>query len=643
MNRYFTIRKLCKVVNATLVSRARSYPHITGIEARLDHARKRDAYFDIDRNIASCDKRNTNFRLVVTSRPEEWIGLGFWVARVSDEKEAYERVCKYILSTRSKVLRIAVGGSTGKTSMKDVIAAVLGRCASTQKSYANSNSYYGWAKQLGRIKTHHKFYIQEIGLNSEGNAELLDKMARIFEPHVSVLTNIGNNHGESYGSKETIYRHKIKIAEHTKDDGIVFLNKDDPFLRTYNHRGRAIFYSIEDEDADLYASDIEMTEYGLRFDIHFQSETINDVHFSLWGRHNVYNALVAFAVARINGFEPSRIVEALADFKFAYSTRQNFSIVAGCALFVDCYNSSLESASSALETLISAPIDFDGKRIAVLGDMLELGDVSIESHRELGRMVSRYGIDALVCYGELIRDTFEEARSMGIDSYYTDDRSKLNRHLSRIIKSGDAVLWKASHSLHLELTIDEVFGTNYFASSSTNVSKISDKSLGPYIFRSLSNGVQIDAYTGRSGVVAFSRFAENSMALRSIGSESFSEKNVVDIVLPDSVVHVGDRAFYKCSKLTSVILPEGLKYIGEEAFGFCSQLQSVIIPSSCLHVGKGAFRNCESLKTVVVRSPKTFIHAKAFDNCKNVVVLCEKDSIAEKCLHECQVDFRVKI
>lgn len=155
--------------------------------------------------------------------------------------------------------------------------------------------------------------------------------------------------------------------------------------------------------------------------------------------------------------------------------------------------------------------------------------------------------------------------------------------------------------------------------------------------------MQIDAYTGRSGVVAFSRFAENSMALRSIGSESFSEKNVVDIVLPDSVVHVGDRAFYKCSKLTSVILPEGLKYIGEEAFGFCSQLQSVIIPSSCLHVGKGAFRNCESLKTVVVRSPKTFIHAKAFDNCKNVVVLCEKDSIAEKCLHECQVDFRVKI
>ena len=342
-------------------------------------------------------------------------------------------------------LVIGLTGSVGKTTTKEMTAAACGARFATQWTQANFNNDIGVPRTLLELRPETEVAVVEMGMNHAGE---LSRLTRLALPDVAVITNIGSMHIENLGSREGICRAKLEILEGLAPDVVAVLHGDGPLLRAAAPQCRTLWFGLG-PDNDLWAEDVELTPAGSRFTAVGFGQRVA-VELPAPGRHNVVNALAALLAARCVGVPLWEGAAALAGF---VNTGDRLRIYGrdGYTVIADCYNAGPESMTEALRVLADRPCA--GRRIAVLGDMLELGDYAPAAHRAVGEQAARAADVVLAC-GPLSR---ELAAAAGEKGRHFDSREELLEALRACAKPGDVILFKASHGMHLEQVLEAFF------------------------------------------------------------------------------------------------------------------------------------------------------------------------------------------
>ena len=350
--------------------------------------------------------------------------------------------------------KIAVTGSVGKTTTKDMIASVLSQAKKTYSSSGNHNSVIGMPLSAMEIREDSECAVLEMGMSGFGEIERMSLCAR---PDIAIITNIGSSHMEMLGSREGIRDAKMEIVKGLSEDGVLLLNGDEPLLfnvlgKTY----RTLYVSLTCEKADFFAQNIRVEDGKTYFDARWQGGMLSDVCLSLAGRHNVYAALYALATGILLGLGEDEIRRGLAAYR-SEGMRQNLYRYRDITVLEDCYNASPESMRAALDALGACA---KGRRIACLGEMLELGSTSEELHYGVGKYLGELNIDLLFAVGKGGAAIAKGALDQGMkreNVYICEDYSDLEtfeKELCDRLGKGDTLLVKASRSVKLERVIE---------------------------------------------------------------------------------------------------------------------------------------------------------------------------------------------
>jgi UDP-N-acetylmuramoyl-tripeptide--D-alanyl-D-alanine ligase len=341
---------------------------------------------------------------------------------------------------------VGVTGSAGKTTTKDAIAHLLSAEMPVGRTVGNLNNHVGVPLSILRLPDGARVAVLEMGMNHSGE---IRELAAIAGPNVGVVTNVGYAHIEFFGSIDGIALAKRELIEGLPADGIAVLNADDPRVSRFGeiHPGRSITFGFS-ESAEVRAESAEFAPDGSRF-----RALGVDYETSLTGRHGVLNLLAALAVARAFDIAPERLREAVRTFAVGKMRGEKLEHN-GILVWNDCYNSNPDAARAMLDVLGAAPA---GRRIAVLGEMLELGEASGDLHRQVGRYAAESGVDLLVGVRGHARDMIEAARSAGLangSAVFFEDAAEAGEFARRAASRGDAVLFKGSRGVHVERALE---------------------------------------------------------------------------------------------------------------------------------------------------------------------------------------------
>ena len=388
-------------------------------------------------------------RAVVSDRPVE---CSCPVIQVPDTRLALGTLAAYYRQKFS-LLTVGVTGSVGKTSTKEMIAAVLAQGFCVHKTQGNFNNDIGLPMTLFGLEPQHTAAVIEMGMSALGEISYLSQLAK---PDLAVITNVGVSHLENLGSRENILKAKLEILDGMSPNSKIVLNADNDMLQSVRDSlgERAVWFGIEQKDGFVFAEHIEEDGDKTRFDFVCGGERYPAMVPAV-GIHNVYNALAGFTVGMFSGIAPEKIVAAIGEYQNS-GLRQSVREYDGIKVIADCYNACPDSMQSALSVIRT--ISCSGKRYAVLGDMLELGECSGEMHYKVGKLAAKAGLSGLLCYGEEAKQIARGALEAGFD--LTESCTSLQEAvnwLHRVLRPGDAVILKASRGMHLESVIESAF------------------------------------------------------------------------------------------------------------------------------------------------------------------------------------------
>jgi len=378
---------------------------------------------------------------------------GKFYIKVSSTQRALRDLARWYKS-RFDIPFIGVTGSVGKTTTKDMIAAVLGERYKVLKTEGNFNNMIGLPLSILRLNHSYEICVLEMGMDDVGQ---IDYLSGIVEPDVAVITNIGDAHIENLGSRENTLKAKSEIFNHLKKGGLAVLNGDDELLTTLRGQlaERAVWCG-RSEDCDYRATDI--VSDGETF-IRCKVDTPNshcDVEIPALGDHMVYPAMTAGAVGEYFGLTQEEIVRGILHFA---PTKMRMNILRrdeGITILNDTYNANPQSMRAAIEVLATGKAK---TKIAVLGDMLELGPLAPMLHAGIGELVARSGIQCLVCAGELSKHMADAAEAHGMSEvYWRPNKKEALTVLEQIVKPNCTVLVKASRSMEFEEFVEFLKG-----------------------------------------------------------------------------------------------------------------------------------------------------------------------------------------
>ena len=364
---------------------------------------------------------------------------------VDDTINCLQKLAKYKRSLYD-IPVIAITGSVGKTSVKDIIYSVVSSKYKTLCTKGNMNNHIGVPLTILGLKDHEALVL-EMGMNHMGE---LHTLSNIANPTVSVITNIGTAHIGNLGSRENILKAKLEILDGINQDMLV-INNDDDMLRTVKYDS-LITVGI-DNDSDYVAREIEDKIFSSSF-------YINDEYISIpvGSKAFVYNALFAYAVGIKLGITSDEIKEALKNFKLT-PHRLELVDTGKIKIIDDTYNASLDSVKNAVSLLSRV----DNRKVFIFGDILELDEYGVDIHKEIGSYVLDNSIDVFICVGELSRYSYDAANdgnNDGIMCYYFKDNRELLKDVMNILNDGDMVLVKGSHGMKL-VDVVEYLKENY--------------------------------------------------------------------------------------------------------------------------------------------------------------------------------------
>lgn len=341
---------------------------------------------------------------------------------------------------------VGVTGSVGKSTTKEMIATVLQSSYRVSKSPANHNNDLGLPMAVLAMPEDTQVAVLEMGMN---HFREIAYLSSIGQPDLAVIINIGTMHIEHLGSQEGILKAKLEIIEGLRPDGKILLNGDDPMLwSTHKMDIPGVYFGIHNDACAVRGKNVTENGQGISFEVMTDSETF-PVTLPLEGIHFVPDALAAVSVGLEMGVPAEKISKALAEFQ-NMSGRQEIFESKGYTIIKDCYNAGPESMEAALMVLGNRP----GRKIAVLGDMLELGIRAQAEHYRIGRIAAEQA-DAVLAYGPNGSRVVSGAITGGMTiARAFEDRDALVKALRAIVRTGDVLLFKGSHGMHMELALD---------------------------------------------------------------------------------------------------------------------------------------------------------------------------------------------
>lgn len=368
---------------------------------------------------------------------------------VVDTEAALGRIAG-LHASRLPAARVGVTGSSGKTTTKEMIAAALGASGPTLKNEGSQNGETGVPLALLNLTEEHRYAVLEMGMRGPGQIRAL---AEIVKPQVGVVTNIGRAHLEFLGSMENIARAKGELLELLPEDGTAILPSADAYLPLLGQlcKSDVLTYGTT-VNASVRAHDITPTGRGSMFRVSFPDGRTLTAEIPLLGTHNVLNATAAFAVAFTLGADLDAAQDALKAFQPPAMRSAVVESSYGYRVLHDAYNANPDSVRAALEVLKGCP----PRRVAVLGDMLELGTSELREHRDLGMEVAQ-AADVLVAVGPRSKETVNGAYVQGLscgDVYWYKDAPAAAADIRSIVQAGDTVLIKGSRGMKLESIAD---------------------------------------------------------------------------------------------------------------------------------------------------------------------------------------------
>lgn len=388
-------------------------------------------------------------RVVISERPVKGVDA---LILVENCENALLRLAN-TLHRRQNFRTVAVTGSVGKTTTKNMVASVLSGSFETFKTAGNHNSTVGMPLSLLGALPKTEWAVLEMGMNSLGEIE---RLSRCAEPDIAIITNIGTAHIGMLGSREKILQAKSEIFSGLRSDGLFIRNIDDELLTAeIGKTFRSISISAHGKKADFSAKNIRVEPEQTQFDLLWSNGLEKDICIRVAGAHQVYAALFAFAVGISAGISPEKIRQGLLFYQ-QDELRQTRTVISGVTLIEDCYNASPESMTAALDVLDTLCSSSDSRGIAVLGDMLELGAQSDALHRAVGHRFSRGRAELLFTIGEGGEKIAQGARAGGVQAdriFENCDREDLRatvEALCRTVRRGDIVLIKASRAVSAE-------------------------------------------------------------------------------------------------------------------------------------------------------------------------------------------------
>jgi len=358
---------------------------------------------------------------------------------------------------RFSLKKIAVTGSTGKTTTKEMLYAIFSEKYKTVRNIGNFNNHIGLPLTIMTVDEEHEAGIFEMGMSGLGE---IDLMAHILKPDVGVITNIGLSHVEKLGTQENILKAKLEIANYFTDNGLLIVNGDDDFLR-----------GIANNELDFDVITVGCTsgcdarilavkdfgEEGIRFDLEVQ-EKVESFTLRMPGRHNAYNAALAVTTGLVYDIDMATAARGLS--KMAPPDKRLCVRQAGPLKVIDdTYNASPDSMKAAIDVLASAA---GGRRVAILADMLELGDFEENYHLEIGSYAAAKKIDLLIAVGEKAKNIYLGARDMMPEGHalHFDDRDSLLGNIGGILRAGDVVLVKGSRGMAMDQVVKRLSEEN---------------------------------------------------------------------------------------------------------------------------------------------------------------------------------------
>lgn len=361
---------------------------------------------------------------------------------VNDTLEGLKKIAA-CYKLRFSIPVIAVTGSTGKTSTKEMISSVLQEKYNLHKTEQNFNNEIGLPHTLFNLNKDHEISVLEMGMNNPGE---IQRLADIARPTVGIITNVGTAHIENLGTRENILNAKMEITTYFNSDNVLIINSDDEYLSKIENKDYKILgVSIEGKGNYNAYNIINLGEKGIEFSCEVREEK-HKFKISLPGIHNVYNALFGIAVGDMYDVDVEQMKAGILNFNPGKMRMDIIDVNGSIKIINDCYNANPDSMKAALNVLAAYR---DNRKIAILGDMYELGSYSEEGHRNTG-IYAKDKCDILVAVGEHARFIYEECKS-SIESYYFKTKEEAWVSIKGLIKQRDAILIKASRAMNMEI------------------------------------------------------------------------------------------------------------------------------------------------------------------------------------------------
>lgn len=364
------------------------------------------------------------------------------IIKVADTKQALIDIAKYNRNKHKDIDVVAITGSVGKTSTREMVASVLSEDRNILVTQKNMNSHIGMPLMDLKLEKQ-DLAVLEAGIDFVGEMDILNEL---LIPDVAIVTNIGTSHIGKFGSQEVIYKEKTNISNGLKGKKVLLLNGDDEFLSKYtNSEVNVKFYSIKD------AKNIYITDNSIEYDTYIYNK-VEHIIINAIGNHNILNSLVAIKVAEIYKIPTEKIKSGI--FKYKNFNRRMEKINLKEILIIDdTYNASPSSMESGLVSVNSIA---SKRKIAVLADILELGKYSKSLHSDLGKVFKSLNFDIIVAYGNDMRYLIDSAKEYVKEVYYYSNSQEAEEKIRSIMKKGDVIYFKGSNSMNVNKIVENL-------------------------------------------------------------------------------------------------------------------------------------------------------------------------------------------
>ena len=373
-----------------------------------------------------------------------------FIIEVKDTILATQQIAK-LKREKYNIPVVAITGSVGKTSTKDIVASVVAEKYKVLKTQGNMNNHIGLPMTILGLKDHTAMVV-EMGMNHLGEIEVLTNIAK---PTIAVITNVGTAHIGNLGSRENILKAKLEILEGLSEDGKIVINNDNDLLHNWymsnSNKNNIITYGIQNNSIEK-AKSVEYMESSSKY-ILGEQKGKSLIEVPVGGEAFVYNSLAAISVGKILGIEIEKIKQGILKFELSKMRLDVQKSNNGYTIINDCYNANYDSMKSALEYLNKTS---GNRKIAVLGDMLELGEYSEKLHEDVGKVVAENKINILITVGKEAKNIAKVAKQKNIETYEFMNNNSAIEKIKEMIQKDDSILIKASNSMNFKEIVSAI-------------------------------------------------------------------------------------------------------------------------------------------------------------------------------------------